>query len=52
MVQFSEYYGIGQIFRTTSLSLRQWLEITGFTASILPVAWIVHQLAFWFGAEK
>lgn len=52
MVQFSEYYGIKQIFRTTSLSLRQWLEITGFTASILPVAWIVHQLAFWFGAEK
>ena len=52
MVQFSEYYGIGQIFRTTSLSLQQWLEITGFTASILPVAWIVHQLAFWFGAEK
>ena len=52
MVQFSEYYGIGQIFRTTSLSLRQWLEITGFTASILPFAWLVHQLAFWFGAEK
>ena len=52
MVQFSDFYGIGQIFRTTSLSLRQWLEITGFTASILPVAWIVHQLAFWFGAEK
>ena len=52
MVQFSDHYGIGQIFRTTSLSLRQWLMITGFTASILPVAWIVHQLAFWFGAEK
>ena len=52
MVQFSDYYGIGQIFRTTSLSLRQWLEITGFTATILPVAWVVHQLAFWFGAEK
>lgn len=52
MVQFSEHYGIGQIFRTTSLSLKQWLMITGFTATILPVAWIVHQLAFWFGAEK
>ncbi len=52
MVQFSDFYGIGQIFRTTSLSLRQWLEITGFTALILPVAWIVHQLAFLFGAER
>lgn len=52
MVQFSDFYGIGQIFRTTSLSLRQWLEITGFTATILPVAWFVHQLAFWFGAER
>ena len=52
MVQFSDYYGIGQIFRTAPLSLRQWLEITGFTASILPVAWFVHQMAFWFGAER
>ncbi len=52
MVQASEYFSIGQIFRTTPLTGRQWLEITLFTATIIPYAWFVHQLAFWFGAEQ
>ena len=52
MVQCSDYYSIGQIFRTTTLSLSQWLKISAFTATILPVAWLVHQMAFLFGAEK
>lgn len=53
MVQLSEAIpAIGQIFRTTPLTARQWGEILLLTATIIPVAWVVHQIAFWFGAEK
>ncbi len=53
MVQLSEAVPvIGQIFRTTPLTLRQWGEILLLTATIIPFAWCVHQIAFWFGAEK
>lgn len=52
MVQYSGYFHIGQIFRTCPLSLRQWGEITLFTAMVVPFAWVVHQLAFLSGAEK
>lgn len=44
MVQASDYFGIGQIFRTTALSLRQWVEILLLTVTIIPVAWLVRML--------
>ena len=50
MVQASAYLGIGDIFRTMSLSLTQWLDISLLTVTIIPVAWgvrhLVHRLGF------
>ncbi|MDR2704478.1 MAG: calcium-translocating P-type ATPase, PMCA-type [Planctomycetaceae bacterium] len=44
MVQVSGYGGIGQIFRTESLSITQWLKIILLTMTIIPFAWIVRIL--------
>ena len=43
---------IGKIFRTIPLSLNQWLCIVGLTATIIPVAWLSRQIAYWVGAER
>ncbi|MDR0705068.1 MAG: cation-translocating P-type ATPase [Planctomycetaceae bacterium] len=44
MVQISGYWGIGQVFRTESLSVLQWLKITLLTMTIIPFAWLVRIL--------
>ncbi|MDR3197568.1 MAG: cation-translocating P-type ATPase, partial [Planctomycetaceae bacterium] len=44
MVQVSGYWGVGQIFRTESLSVLQWLKIILLTMTIIPFAWIVRNL--------
>lgn len=36
---------IGEIFRTTTLSFMQWVEITLLTATIIPVSWLARQIA-------
>lgn len=43
---------VGAFFRTTPLSLAQWLEITALTATIIPVSWFGRMLARWLGFEK
>lgn len=43
---------IGDLFRTMPLNLSTWLWISLLTASILPVAWLARQIAFWIGAES
>ncbi|GHT23388.1 calcium-translocating P-type ATPase, PMCA-type [Planctomycetales bacterium] len=45
MVQASPYFGIGEVFRTTHLSLTQWLGIAVITATILPAAWGIRRAA-------
>ncbi|MGL6193938.1 MAG: calcium-translocating P-type ATPase, PMCA-type [Thermoguttaceae bacterium] len=45
MVQASDYFMIGKIFRTDSLSLNQWIGITLLTSTIIPVAWLARLLA-------
>ncbi|GHT26003.1 calcium-translocating P-type ATPase, PMCA-type [Planctomycetales bacterium] len=47
LVQASPYLGIGDVFRTTHLSLNQWFCITAITATIIPVAWGVRQIQRW-----
>ncbi len=42
MVQASGFVGIGEIFRTVSLSVGQWGGIALLTATILPIAWAVR----------
>ncbi|MDR0337135.1 MAG: calcium-translocating P-type ATPase, PMCA-type [Planctomycetaceae bacterium] len=42
MVQISGYWGIGQIFRTESLSLFQWFQIMLLTVTIIPFVWFVR----------
>ncbi|HQG93270.1 MAG TPA: calcium-translocating P-type ATPase, PMCA-type [Acidobacteriota bacterium] len=42
---------IGELFRTMPLSLPTWLWILLLTATVLPVAWLARQIAFWMGAE-
>jgi Ca2+-transporting ATPase len=44
LVQASPYLGIGEVFRTTHLSLGQWFSIAVITATIIPVAWGVRQI--------
>ena len=51
MVQASDYFGIGEIFRTTALSPMQWLEIALLTVTIIPVAWLVRCLIHWIGLD-
>lgn len=43
---------IGEFFRTTPLSLRQWLAITALTATILPVAWLGRLVSYRLGFEE
>ena len=40
-------HAVGQFFRTVPLSLAQWLEITLWTATVLPVSWLGRQAAHW-----
>jgi Ca2+-transporting ATPase len=42
---------VGEIFRTTPLAWATWGWILLLTASILPVAWLARQVAYWVGAE-
>ncbi|MDR1965019.1 MAG: calcium-translocating P-type ATPase, PMCA-type, partial [Planctomycetaceae bacterium] len=44
LVQVSDHFGIGQIFRTNPLSLEQWIKITLITLTIIPFAWFVRLL--------
>jgi Ca2+-transporting ATPase len=44
MVQASPYFGIGEVFRTTHLTLNQWLGIAAMTATVIPVAWGIRQI--------
>ncbi|MDR1492073.1 MAG: calcium-translocating P-type ATPase, PMCA-type [Planctomycetaceae bacterium] len=46
MVQASDYLGIGMIFRTNPLSIRQWLGVAALTATIIPVGWLIRFLAY------
>ncbi len=43
---------VGAFFRTEPLHLMQWVEITIFTATIMPVAWFGRWLSFKLGLEK
>ncbi len=43
---------VGAFFRTEPLHLMQWVEITIFTATIVPVAWFGRWLSFKLGLEK
>ncbi len=52
MVQASDHLGIGEIFRTVSLSARQWGGIALLTATIIPVAWGVSFLINQMGWEE
>jgi Ca2+-transporting ATPase len=51
MVQASEYYHIGSIFRTVALDGMQWLAILLLTVTILPVAWLSRMVCYWTGIE-
>lgn len=42
---------VGALFRTVPLPLATWGWILLLTASILPVAWLARQVAYWVGAE-
>ena len=52
MVQASGYIGIGEIFRTVSLSGTQWGGIALLTATILPVAWGVRWMVWRMGWDE
>jgi hypothetical protein len=52
MVQASNYFGIGQIFRTEPFLILQWGKIVLLTATILPFAWLVRLLFQKFSVEK
>ena len=52
MVQASEYFHIGEIFRTMPLDGGQWLGITLLTVTIIPVAWLSRMVCYWMGFEK
>jgi Ca2+-transporting ATPase len=41
-VQGSNYFYIGQIFRTEPLSLIQWIKIVLLTATVIPFAWLMR----------
>ncbi|MDR3110629.1 MAG: cation transporting ATPase C-terminal domain-containing protein, partial [Planctomycetaceae bacterium] len=47
LVQASPYFGIGEVFRTTHLTLTQWLCLAALTATVIPVAWGVRQIQKW-----
>jgi Ca2+-transporting ATPase len=49
MVQCSEYFSIGEIFRTMPLSLEQWLYLVFITVSIIPVAWLIRGIVHALG---
>jgi len=42
MVQFSDFWNLGAIFRTQALELWQWLNLALITALIIPAAWGVR----------
>ena len=52
MVQASEYFEIGKIFRTVALGWMQWVQIALLTATIIPVAWLIRLAIRQMGLEE
>ncbi|MCL2119294.1 MAG: cation-translocating P-type ATPase [Planctomycetaceae bacterium] len=51
MVQASDYFHIGSIFRTEPLNALQWLGISLLTMTILPVAWLARMVCYYLKLE-
>ena len=49
MVQFSDYFGIGSIFRTQALSLVQWIQLALLTATVIPMAYLIRYFVYRLG---
>jgi len=43
---------VGELFRTMPIKLETWLWILLLTATVLPVAWLARQIAYWTGTEN
>jgi magnesium-transporting ATPase (P-type) len=52
MVQASDYFHIGSIFRTVPLNAYEWLGISLLTFSIIPVAWFARMVCYWLKMES
>jgi Ca2+-transporting ATPase len=49
IVQFSGFFGIGEIFRTTALELWQWGILAMLTITIIPVGYLIRYTVHSFG---